>query len=346
MKYYLGYYDTHEYRPIKSAEIGDTLMKVVDYTTSFTSIKKIKEDLFNKRLIPNPTVRIDYVIEKGPKDNKSYHILNSTDQIYTLEAKRFFDVATLKESLSSEANNSEFVALLNSKYIKKYGYINNILAYLLNLNESDLELILVKVKKIVLSDETKNAIENILNYINEHKGSINYDILDGYIESFIRAIKRNPYDITNMFIFFKKYIGFRTIPAMSYLSRWLQITIDESRNGGDFIDSVEEAANKESALNYFFNEIVYEFDYKKKEYKKENGKRKINYREMFDLGVFVADYYQAIYEEYVESMKSSNKYEEEDDSYDGEEEFLEEEDFARIGTTSEDAGYNLRRRDG
>ncbi len=346
MKYYLGYYDNHEYKPIKSLEIGDTLMNVVDYTTSFTSIKKIKDDLYSKKLIPNPTVRIDYVIEKGPKNNKSYHILNSTDQIYTSESKRFFDVTTLKELLSSEVDNSEFVALLNSKYIKKYGYINNILAYLLNLNEEDLASILEKLIKVILSVEAKTSIEKTLNYINEHKDSINYDIIDGYIESLIRTIKTKPYDITNMFIFFKKYIEFRTIPAMSYLSRWLQIAIDESRNGGVYIDSMEESINEESALNYFFNEIVYEFDYRKKEYKKENGKRKINYREMFDLGVFVADYYQTIYEEYVESMKSSNKYEIEDDSYDDEEEFLEEEDFARIGTTSEDAGYNLRRRDG
>lgn len=352
MKYFLGYYNNHGYVPIKDESIGDTLMQVVDYTTSFTSIKKIKEALYNKRLIPSTNVRIDYIIEKGTKANRDYQPISSTKQIYTLESKRFFDVARLKDCLESEQRDPEFIASLCAKYIRKYRYPNHMLTYLLKQDANDLLSILKKALSISISEKNKNEIRDIIEYINSHIDNINYDVLDGMIESLINKLKNDPYDITNMYTFFKRYINFKTIPAMLYLSRWLQIVINESTNvNSDYIDSEYEIVSAVNALTSFFNEIVYIFDYTRKEYKKENGKRKIDYREFFDLAVFVEEYYRKLYEEYEEYVEAEQQrktvvpqvtsYIEEDDK----EEFLEEEDFERIGTTSEEAGYNLQRRE-
>lgn len=346
MKYFLGYYDGYKYIPIKE-EIGDTLAKVVEYTTSFPSIKKLKEELLRKRLIPNATVRIDYIIEKGTKDKRVYQKINSTDKIYTVVSKRFFDIASLKEQIEEDIGNPDFVSQLSSRYIKKYGYLKNITSYLLKIDSEDLKLILEKIKGISLSEASIKDIDRILEFLNDQSDCFSYDTLDGLIEDFIKSFTSNSYDITNMYIFFKRYIKFRNIPAMSYLSQWLQVVIDELH--GTYRGSMElfdDSLSRESAFHNFFNEIVYDFDYVRKEYKMEKGSRKIKYRELFDLAVFVEEFYQSLYNEYINALSvrithdDSEVLEEDGDDI---EEFLNEEDFVRIGTTSEEAGYNLRR---
>lgn len=346
MKYYLGYYGSNGYVPIKDKDIGDSIQQIVEYTTSFSNIQSIKEELCRKKLLPDPKFRIDYIIEKGPEKNRDYHKVNSTDKIYTLDSKKFFDIRLLKEVLDEEANNIDFVARLNSNYIKKYGYLNSIVSYLYDLYAESLFEIIQKLKQIALSKTALDRLEKVEKYITEHKTSVNYEILDGYLDSFLRAIRSNYYDITNLYIFFKRYIDFKPIPAMQKLSQWLQINIDEDRTGeGMFMDSPYDLVNKNGVINAFFNEIVYDFDYTLKMYKQENGQRKVNYRNLFDLAVCVEEYFRELYEEYINAEIRTQPPKEDQTSYDyyDKEEFLEEEDFRRIGTTSEEAGYNLRR---
>lgn len=349
MKYYLGYSNNYTYKPIISEKIGDNLKSIVEYTTSFSSISKIKDALVKEGLIPNRGVRIDYVIAKGPKNNKTYHTLNSTNEIYTSDSKKYFEPSSLKMTIDSEIDSSDFVVLLNSKYIKKYGYVNSIFSYLRSLDEETLKSVLVNLSKICLSSKTKNAIEDTISFLDKNSCAVNYNELSIYLESIMDSIKNDPYDITNSFTFFKKYINFRPIPAMNYLYRCLLITINEATNIDGYLDPHEELETKESVITKFFNEIVYDFDYVKKEYKKENGKRKINYREMFDLGAIVEEYFRNLYADYVDSIQETVKtyvIEEQDTSTDDEEEeFLEEADFERMGTSSEENGYNLRRRE-
>lgn len=348
MKYYLGYYSKQNYVPIKDDEIGDDLSKIVDFTTSFTSIKKIKEHLYEKNLIPSPAVRLDYVIEKGKKGDRHYDTVNSTSKIYTSESKRFFNLPTIKETLSEEINNQEFILYLNARYIKKYGYLKRMCNFLYYLDTDKLLRVLKEMRIVSLSIETEAAAEKIISYL--ENGSINQEFLEGYIQSFVRAFCSEDADIANLFTFLKRYIKFRNIPAMTYLSEWLKASILSGQEID--IDSPTEIIDKHNLINNFYNEIVYYFDYEKKAYKQEKGKRKINIRESFDLSVYLEEYYQKLYEDYVEYMEASQEYQQEEyqnrhvEYYEdeGSEEFLEEDDFLRDGTTSEKAGFDCEKK--
>ncbi len=351
MKYYLGYYSKQNYVPIKDNEIGDNLSTIIEFTTKFPSIKKLKEYLYEKGLVPSIKVRLDYIIEKGKKDERYYKALNSTSKIYTNESKRFFNLQTIKETLLDESDNQEFIVYLNAKYIKKYGYLKRMCNFFYYLDNDKLLSVLKEMRIVTLSVATEEAVEKIISYF--EKGNVNQEFLEEYIESFVRILCNEDADLTNLFTFLKKHIRFRNIPVMTYLSEWLKVSILSGQEID--IDSPTDVADRNNIINNFYNEIVYYFDYAKKEYKQEkNGNRKVNRREAFDLSAYLEEYYQNLYKDYVEEMiasqthlsnenqysQSTEYYEEENDS----EEFLEEDDFLRAGTTSDMAGFDCEKK--
>lgn len=347
MKYYLGYYHNQKYNAIKSAIIGDSILSVVDYTTNFPTIKAIKEELFREGLIPSLQTRIDYVIEKNKK-NGDYRRLTVTDKIYTSESKEFFDIISIKEHLDEEINNLEFFFFLNAKYLNKYGYTKRIYTYLYYADEKTIEAIFKALISIAENPDIINIMTNTLGYLKRNAGCVRREILEGHIESFGKVFTNNDYDVSNFYVYLKKYVKFRQIPAMSYLSQLLQLAIRSNRTGQENVtDSPDEYINRSSVMTDFLNAIIYDYDYEKKEFKTENGKRKIKAREMFDLAVFIEEYFQKIYEEYLailhaelESPKPVYEY---DDDQDEKEEFLTDEDFKRVGATAAEMGYKTLR---
>ena len=83
MKYYLGYYQNDHYVPIKDSEVGDSILSIVNFTTSFSSISNLKKYLFEKKLIPHQDTYLNYLIEKGQKNNK-YYIEQPYNGIYKI----------------------------------------------------------------------------------------------------------------------------------------------------------------------------------------------------------------------------------------------------------------------
>lgn len=349
MKYYLGYYKNPRYIPIKDSEIGDNLTDIVGFTTQFSTINEIKAYLYSENLIPSPNVYMNYVIEKGTKDRRVYYVINSTDKIYTSESKQFFTLTSIKEYLVQEGEEPDFVMFLCYKYIIKFGYLKRMINYLLYLDINSLIYVLKELKSAQLSSVAIEKIESILNYLSQKGEYASKDILEGLIEAFYQAVSYNTYDVANMYTLLKGYVKFRNIPAMNYLYNWLKTCIINHKKGYNENYISNDGIELNTIINEFFNNLIYYFDYDKKAYKMENGSRKKNIRELFDLGVFIEEYYSSLYEEYIESLKKNENgcqtiqnTVDEIDEEDEPEEFLEEEDFIRMGQTSEEAGYNLR----
>ena len=349
MKYYLGYYKNPRYIPIKDSKIGDNLTDIVGFTTQFSTINEIKAYLYSENLIPSPNVYINYVIAKGTKDLRVYYVINSTDKIYTSESKQFFTLTSIKEYLVQEGEEPDFVMFLCYKYIIKFGYLKRMINYLFYLDINSLIYVLKELKSAQLSSAAIEKIESILNYLSQKGEYASQDILEGLIESFYQAVSYNTYDVANMYTLLKGYVKFRNIPAMNDLSNWLQTCIINRKKGYKENYISNDGIELNTIINEFFNNLIYYFDYDKKAYKMENGSRKKNIRELFDLGVFIEEYYSSLYEEYIESLKKNENgcqtiqnTVDEIDEEDEPEEFLEEEDFIRMGQTSEEAGYNLR----
>ncbi len=350
MKYYLGYYKNPRYIPIKDSKIGDNLTDIVGFTTQFSTINEIKAYLYSENLIPSTNVNINYIIEKGTKERRVYYVINSTDKIYTSESKQFFALKSIKEYLVQEGEEPDFVIFLCYKYIIKFGYLKRMINYLFNLDINSLIYVLKELKSAQLSSAALEKIESILNYLSQKGEYASCDILEGLIEAFYQAVFYNTYDVTNMYTLLKRYVKFKNIPAMNYLSNWLQTCIVNRKKGYKENYISNDGIELNTIINDFFNNLVYYFNYDKKVYKTENGSRKKNIRELFDLGVFIEEYYSSLYEEYIESLKKNesgcqttqNTVDEIDYNDDEPEEFLEEEDFTRMGLTPEEAGYNLR----
>ena len=221
--------------------------------------------------------------------------------------------------------------------------------YLFYLDINSLIYVLKELKSAQLSSAAIEKIESILNYLSQKGEYASQDILEGLIESFYQAVSYNTYDVANMYTLLKGYVKFRNIPAMNDLSNWLQTCIINRKKGYKENYISNDGIELNTIINEFFNNLIYYFDYDKKAYKMENGSRKKNIRELFDLGVFIEEYYSSLYEEYIESLKKNENgcqtiqnTVDEIDEEDEPEEFLEEEDFIRMGQTSEEAGYNLR----
>ncbi len=204
----------------------------------------------------------------------------------------------------------------------------------------------------IYTSESKQffALKSIKEYLVQKGEYASCDILEGLIEAFYQAVLYNTYDVTNMYTLLKRYVKFKNIPAMNYLSNWLQTCIVNRKKGYKENYISNDGIELNTIINDFFNNLIYYFNYDKKVYKTENGSRKKNIRELFDLGVFIEEYYSSLYEEYIESLKKNesgcqttqNTVDEIDYNDDEPEEFLEEEDFTRMGLTPEEAGYNLR----
>ena len=344
MRYYLGYFDNKHYIPIKDSNMDESIFDVVDFTTRFASISDLRNYLYERKLIPNRNVYLNYVIEKGQKNKKYYLPLKNTNRIYTSESRMFFSLQEISRLLLEEVNNPEFVVYLYAEYAKKFGITTKILDYLCELTERQdkLPAILAELKIIIKLDEAVVIIDRIINHYDLNDYTIDkYDVIDD-LTSLMTSISKDSTSLSNMIICLRKYTYLNKIPAFAHLGAWLRNSI--SNGARTQVEIPDEYCSTEEECNAFFNEIAYEYDYKKHEYMKKNGERKIKERNVFDLGVLLEQYHRSLYEEYINAindMNNSKNYEDDYDEYE-KEEFLEEDDFERIGTTSEEAGIKLR----
>lgn len=344
MKYFLGYYYNNEYHSIKDSNIGISILDVVNFTTQFASMESLIKFLFDKNLIPHEYCKLAYVIEKGSKDNKSYSPLKRVENIYLAEHKEFFSTSEVYNLLRSLEHDFDFMTYLYSEYMKKFGIDNKIKYFLEEVIEDTSKLRKV-IKQLCFALNSENArviLSSLVDELDKDDNEIDKNTLYSNMSDLIGVILSDQVSLTNATICLIRYIEVNRIPTLLKLNAWLSRGINQSYDIRIYNSDTD--SEVDSNLEVFYNEVLYDFDYEKKEYKKINGKRKFKERSFFDLCSIIADYHIMLYQDYVdleeENVQSiSSNRTTGDEEY---EEFLEEEDFERLGTTSEEAGIKLK----
>lgn len=334
MMYYLGYYNNLDLTPINLESTNGSILSVVDYTTKFDNLNSLKKSLLSENKIPSYDVHLCYLIAKGKKGHKYYEEVKS-DRVYTIESSAIFNLDGIKKFITTNKYNEDMIVLLLSAYLRKFGYSSTINQAIKNKCQNATLIIplLKEIRKV-----SNESIQKIIDYIINNYYQLSKEEISNRIDYLISLIEASNSYLVNVYLKLKSSVEFRNIPTINYLCNWLRIAHDHNVAASYYQEIPSEYRDIDSEVNSFISSIVYDYDPKTRDYKKVNGKRKINERPLFDLGVIIEPFYKLLYDKYIASV-----YECDDDEYDDDAEFLCEDDFARCGTTSEEEGIKLRK---
>ncbi|MDE6141684.1 MAG: hypothetical protein K2G03_03680 [Bacilli bacterium] len=365
MAYFLGNKQHGRLKPIeltneKGEKIPDKLLDILRFTTSFATEHDLKDYLMDKFLIEDFSANLCYLISKGPKNNRRYEIIKQGDTVYLSDASKYLSSAYLKKYIDEHKFDINFLSHLLGFYLKRFGLLGlaikrfsqktykhdelrNILDSLLKSSLSqNLEEYLLKIEDLIDDPKSTDIYGNIR--LTESETAYFQSLMD----NLYYVISQDDEDVRRFVNFFKSRGNFPAIPAIQALEEIISICRYINTVGTDNMEGYYEAENLRSNCEKFVSLLLYTYDPSKRDYKKVNGKYKINERNLCDLAMFIANY-----EDYIEQLTATVYYSPipattqsakdfYNDADDEKEEFLEESDFARLGISSEEYGYNLR----
>lgn len=359
MAYFLGYSDYGSYKPIvlhdrNNKKIENKILDVVHFTNSFGCENDLRNYLIERNLIPYHHSELAYLIDKGPKGNKKYEPIKMGNVLYLMDSQTFFTPGGIRYYCSSNKYDVDFICHLYSFYLKKLGLFNQMKNKLSSIAENPLSLksYLTSLLNRGMSKAVEDRINVIIDLINStyvqefnyyrfftEKEQICYMNL---IDEFYYSLSDSDTDLIHLYNILSKSITFPNIPVIRNIKNIYSVALRVEEIGLDnYQNSYDEYQDIESLWERFIYSIIYTFDPKTKKYKEVDGTKKIQERNLVDLGMFLYGYYQ--YQ--MKYLEPVTRYDDEEEIEDDYEEFLEEEDFARYNTTSEDAGYRLKKSD-
>lgn len=367
MAYFLGIKQYGTLKPIELVDenenkIPNKILDIMHFTTQFNSEDELKEYLLRKRLIANYSVDLCYLISKGNKDNRYYEIINMGDHVYTKSAQSFLSIQNIKQYINDNKYSDGFMDHLYSFFLRKYSLLSMAIKRFTSRAYDYYQLSewLNEMLSMNFSDDFKNYIDQILNFIDDPKVTVKNRYLSltkaeeicyqNLIDSIGYVICQDDNDVRKFVNFFKKYIKYPSIPAIAYLEKMHSMSYYHNTFGVQAVDSYDDLEDIRTYVDKFISALLYTYDSSIRDYKKINGVYKVNERNLCDLAMILAtydDYINCI--DYHMEYPNTSKNEERDDDYsdeDDKEEFLEPEDFARNDMDYREFGYNLHYGDG
>lgn len=356
MAYFLGIQTSEGLKPLKIYDragnlIPNSILNLVAFTSSFNDSFELLEYLQEKGNIKDYQGRFFYLIDKGQKGNKTYSIVPGTETIVYADDKNNFIPSLVRKKLHYKAFNTDFIEHLYAFYLKKYGMFNKSITYFKQLGGQPYELreVLSSLLKYPISDQSRKYLYELLDILNVAivRGSKRffegdearrfYDLLD-QVDSYFSQLDK---DIILFCKVFSSKIKSNSISALNNLGAIYRLVCSGNTSIGEYWPD-SDRDDLDYYIDHFLDFTIYNYDKKLGSFKRENGKRKLQERNLFDLGVFLSDYDR--FENYLyQSMLPTSS--EQIDNESEHEEFLEEEDFLRINTTSEEQGITLRMTD-
>lgn len=316
MAYYLGYKKGNEYIPIELNIDNDSdILSIVNYTTNFYDEIELKESLMDEKKLPSDQVSLFYLIDKGKRFEKEYLPLPNKNEIYYNAQKKYFDINTIRNYILMLRNDQEFFRSLLYSSLKKYGIDQKISVYFHDQSEN-LEM-KMKLLKALISESPFTYFNSIITSLIQ-SGEKNMEIPEYLLNSFCQEMINNKDILIYVYNKLKTYLKF---PRTNETDR-LNIIIDLLSVSNPNYERID------TLINSFIETYI------------KSSNNKINSRNIFDLGVFVLNYKE--YKLQIEINKYTSQKQDDFEEYE-EEEFLEESDFARCNTTSEESGVRLRR---
>ena len=339
-KYYLGTIKNGSYEPIKIDGIGTGIMDVANYTMKFADEIELREQLLREGKIEYYTDQLSYIKEDGPKGDKTYTVVPMGNRIATITSKEHFDKNFISRFMKVNMYNQEFYSSLLNFHIKKLNLDNGIKDRIKGLISSPSRIYHFTSLKKYLSEKSARLCDLLDKATTER----NYQEMENLLEQLQNSIRTDKHDLINVFYYFRASFKNNYTGTVDRIDNAYKVIVRANKEG---IESFELNPDEDKDLYRYideiFNHLIYTYDKGKKDYKRDSaGNKKVNERNLFELGMFVDTYIEYQMEIERQRIKSTSTPEEDYDH----EEFLEEEDFAKLHTTSEREGYKLRRTDG
>lgn len=339
-KYYLGKIEYGKYVPIKLDGVGTGILDVVGFTTQFCTEEELKEKLLSEGLIEYYDSEVSIIMEEGPKGDKTYKPVQMGTHLVTILSKKYFDPKFIRKYLQQNKYNQDFYSSLMNYYIKRLN-ISDTIERILNamVNQPDRLLHFMHIKQFLSPDAKK-----IMTEMEQAVIVRDYTKVSSLMSDFISSIRTNKHNMINVYYYFKPSVKHMYTGTIDRIDTAYRVIVRANQEG---IESFEVNPDEDKNLYFYIEEIVdrliYNYDSKTKKYKKDAaGNRKVNERNLYEVGMFIN-----LYDEYQEELRNRATRKitpVSDEDYDHEE-FLEEEDFTKLHTTSEREGYSLRKRD-
>ena len=339
-KYYLGKIEYGKYVPIKLEGVGTGILDVVGFTTQFCDEQELREQLLSQGIIEYYDSEITIVMEEGPKGEKTYKPVQMGSHIATILSKKYFEPKFIRRYLHQNKYNQDFYSSLMNYYIKRLNAADVIVKIMNSLVTQPSRLLHFLSIKKYLSADAKQIATDMEKAINER----DYTTVSNLMYRLITAVKTNKHNMINVYYYFKPSLKHMYTGTIDRIDTAYKVIVRANQDG---IESFEANPDEDKNLYFYIEEIVdrlvYNFDSKTKKYKRDAaGNRKLNERNLYEVGMFIN-----LYDEYQEELRNAATRKVtalSDDDYEHEE-FLEEEDFTRNHTTPEREGYSLRRKD-
>ena len=338
-KYYLGTYIDGELVPIKLADVGTSILDVVNYTGSFVDEVTLKDHLFDEQLIQYYNSDLVYIMEEGTKDKRTYKCVPMGSNIITAGSKTIFKKSYIHRFLRQNMYNRDFYSSLMTYYIKKLGIASTIEKRIAAMvyAPSQIHEFASKTKRYLTNEAKK-----IFDELEDATVIRDYNKMQRLLDELSSAIIKDKDNLINSYYYFRKSLKNMYTGTVERINTAYEVIVRANMEG---IESYETNPDEDHDLFLYideiFNSLVHQYDSKTKKYKRDkDGNKKVNERNIYELGMLIEMYQSYQNEILLNRIKS----EEETDEYEVEhEEFLEESDFARLHTSSEREGYSLRK---
>lgn len=317
MAYYLGYKKDGIFHPIDlNINNANDILSIVNFTCAFENEDQLIEYLYDEGLIQEENVELSYLIQKGKRDEKNYSELPNIRRIFYYNSSSAFDVEKLKKYIEINTKDNALIKYILSNLLKKYGLDEHLKNFLTeDIESSSRRAYLISVLTTILNNSRiislNYRIESLINSIRDNR-----PLLEVEINSFIELALADSDTIIYLFRVLKKHLKFPKILEIEDLLK-LEFEIN-----GYHLGELEIKAR----INRFINHYIIR-------------NQSVNSRNLVDLGSMIQDY-----KDYVLSLELDNyrPITGHDEEYNELDEFLEEDDFARCDTTSENVGIKLR----
>jgi hypothetical protein len=309
MAYFLGYNDSGYYKPLDlKIENQNDILSIVNFTCDFPDEESLKEKLYEDQIITNSNITLTYLIDKGHRGYKEYLPLPNINRIYFSEHSSSFDAAKIKNYLNFHWNDKILFTSILASYLKKIGF--------------------EQALKKFLENNSRDHLLNVLKHL--YTKSYNYEF-NSYLQKLICSFSNG--EIIDINKLCSYIVNNNEALVITYRELENKLYLPKTSESGIllFIISLINQPNpqeykiKNNINMYLNNNII------------PSNLNKVSSRNLVDLGSIIQDYKDYLLSIDVKRYSSSN-----DDDYDDDCEFLEEDDFARYNTSSEEAGIRLR----
>ncbi len=308
MKYFLGIKKGLAWQPLKIVDrkgerVPNEILDIIQFTLTFNDKEELEAYLIDKKIIENGDLEFGYIISKGSTKDDEFERIYNGHTLYFRDSASYFKEEKIREKVNRQKYDLQFVDTLYASYLKKYDYVGRMMSSIdYRIKYENFALFLTQ---LISKPFTEEMIRILKRFHNAYTKGETYTT---YLEQLQDTLSNSPKDLI-LFVHLNHPDKFK-IPSLRYLREIHTLAHQIDEEGilylEDFAEDVEE--NYSRVIQRFLNTVLYQYDRKTKEFKKEQGKFKIQERNLCDLGMFLYQYDVSLYHE-----KVKNSIEEDDD---------------------------------